>query len=262
MGISFMTFACPAWSLEGVLAAAARHGYEGVEIRTDAGHQHGVETSLSAAGRAAARQAFRDAGIELCCLATSLKFIADANVGEQALPLLELAHDLGAPGLRVFGGAPVDGSGLEAGIPLAAERLQALAPRAAEAGVELWVETHDVLSLGADVGRVLDLVRHPAVGAVWDVMHPLRNGESLSATRAALARYIRHVHLHDARLDPKTVDIVPLGQGEIPLADVAALLKEEGFTGYYSGEWFGTQMGATEDEALARFLADTRALLN
>lgn len=249
MKISFMTFACPQLSLNEVIALAVRHDYQGIEFRCDAGHKHGVEPAATAEQRAAHRRKLADAGIEACCLATSLQFVNKEAV-DQTPALIDLAADMGCPALRVFCGPLPAGLDIENAVPLVAENLRRVVERALYTGVKLWLETHDSISKGVYTGRIVRLVDHPALAINWDNMHPYRNGEALADTWQAIAPYIQHTHFHDALADPGAPVITPFGQGQLPVQAMFNLLRQVGYQGYYSGEWFDTQMGADADASL------------
>lgn len=259
MKTSFMTFACPQWSWDDVIAGAVRHGYDGIEWRIDAGHKHGVELALSPAERVRVKARQSEAGIAAACLATSLHFVQPQSVTE-APAQIDLAADLGAPGLRVFCGALPPDVTLDDAIARVADHLSQVANYAQQRGVGLWLETHDSMNRGAPVGAVLARVTHPSVGANWDNMHPYFNGETFDETKRVLHQRIAHAHFHDALSgDPGT--IVPFGQGHLPCADMLQFLRDEAFDGYLSGEWFNDKMGATPDDALATYISGLRRLL-
>ncbi len=261
-----MTFACPDWDLTEVLRVAAELGYDGVEPRTDANHRHGIEVDMSAADRATARRQAGDSGVALCCLATSLQFIKVAQpdrdqLYDDTMRRIELAADLQIPGLRVFAGGVPEGVELDAALDCAGDNLRDAASAAAEAGVELWLETHDTVSKAVLTARILRRADHPAVACNYDVMHPYRLGEPLDETFAALDGRVRHSHFHDSLATPGAPEITRFGEGELPLVDILRWLKSQGFTGHLSGEWFNDQLGATPRESLAHYLAGTQALL-
>lgn len=267
MRISFMTFACPAWSLDEVLRVGRRLGYDGVEPRLDSGHAHGIEVGLSPDGRERAKAQFAEAGVAVCCLATSLGFIATESERRTALleatrARLELAADLGCPGLRVFAGGVPQGVSLDEALDAAADNLRAAGDIAAALGVELWLETHDTVSCAELCARVVRAADHPSVWVNYDVMHPLRCGEPLDTTFAALDGLVRHAHWHDAILDPKNVAITRFGEGEMPLGTIVEWLRGQGFEGYLSGEWFEQQLGADSDDSLEHYAVATRDLLS
>ena len=72
MKYSFMSFSTPELTLGGMLDAAKRYGYDGIEPRMDSGHAHGIETAAPAARRQAVRDDVAASGVALACLATSL----------------------------------------------------------------------------------------------------------------------------------------------------------------------------------------------
>jgi sugar phosphate isomerase/epimerase len=257
--ISFMTFACPDCSFDQVLSLAVNHGYQGIEFRCDADHRHGVEVAASVRQRAEFRRKLADAGVDPCCLATSLQFASEDAIAE-APALIELAVSLGCHGLRVFCGPLPEGLSLENAIPRVARNLRRVAERAFHARVGLWLETHDSICRGRDAGRIVRLADHPAVGINWDNMHPARNGEALGVTWQAIGPYIRHTHLHDAVAEPGAPIITPFGQGDLPMQRMYDLLRFSGYEGYFSGEWFGIQMGADADASLLAFKAGLQAL--
>ena len=266
MKVSFMTFACPAWTYDEVLSCASELGYDGLEPRMDSNHQHGIEVALDGAGRKDAKAKAADAGIELCCLATSLQFNKLEAEARQALlddckARVELAADLGIPGLRVFAGRPPEGVALDDALVACGENLAQAGEFAQSAGVELWLETHDSVSKAVNAAQAVNGASHPAVGFNYDVMHPLRNGEDLDTTFAALGDNIRHTHWHDAVNDPKKVAITRFGEGELPLIEILQRLNAVGFEGYLSGEWFNQQLGETPRESLEHYVTATRELL-
>jgi sugar phosphate isomerase/epimerase len=252
MKISFMTFACPTFSFDQVLSLAVKHGYDGIEFRCDSDHRHGVMVEATAKQRAEYRRRLDDAGVEACCLATSLQFI-DGNAVREAPARIALAADLGCPALRVFCGPLPQGLSVENAIPRVARNLRRICEQALTAGVRLWLETHDSLSLGCNAGRVVRLVNHPAVAINWDNMHPYRNGEAVKATWDAIGPFVQHAHFHDALNEKSRVVITPFGQGELPVQSMYNLLRFSGYAGYLSGEWFEHQMGPDADASLLVF---------
>ncbi len=252
MKISFMTFACPGYTFDEVLALAVKHGYDGIEFRCDSDHQHGVMVTASKKDRAEFRSRLEDAGLEACCLATSLQYINPLSIAETPARV-ELATDLGCPGLRVFCGPLPETMSIENAIPVVANNLRRVAEQALQAGVRLWLETHDSISLGVHAEQIVRLVDHPAVAINWDNMHPFRNGEPLQTTWEAVGPYIEHTHFHDSVAEPGDPIITPFGAGGLPIQQMYDLLRFAGYDGYYSGEWFGDQMGPGTDASLVAF---------
>ncbi|MCE9591459.1 MAG: sugar phosphate isomerase/epimerase [Planctomycetes bacterium] len=259
MKLSFMTFACPSYSIEQVVDTALRLGYHGIEFRIDANHSHGVEVVADKAERKRIRRLLEKNEIEPCCIASSLQF-ATASVLDELRPKLSLAHDLGCPGVRVFCGPMPPGAKMPDVIDKVGRQLRTAAHLAEEVEVQLWLETHDTMSKAADAAAAVRFVDHPYVGINYDNMHPFRMGEDLETTVAALGSLVRHTHFHDALKNPDVVMIKPLGQGELPMDEMFLALKNMGYTGYLSGEWFGDMYGATADASLKQFRDDMQSL--
>jgi sugar phosphate isomerase/epimerase len=276
MKLSFMTFACPDWNALDVVDGALTYGYDGVELRVEGGHRHGLELDTPVEKRREIGARFADAGLELPCIATSLRFAKAGELGrqecERALRLMDLAADAGSPALRVFGGQP-EQEGAEGGasaesdiaredaIAWAIENLQSITDQAQARGVSLWFETHDFFRLGRDTAAVVRGVHHPAVRCNWDVMHPQLNGEAFAQTKEYLNGLIAHTHFHDAKTsDPKT--ICAFGEGSLPLLEMLRWLQNgQKFNGFLSAEYFDASLGASPDESLPLWADGCRELL-
>src|SRR5579885_1490750 len=107
--ISFSTLGCPDWKLPQIVKMAVSAGYDGIELRFVEGEasiwklaafQHG--------GLHETRSRLTDAGLAVSCVDTSCRFDSpDANERErwieEGVRMAEVAAELGAPGIRVFG---------------------------------------------------------------------------------------------------------------------------------------------------------------
>ena len=242
MKYSFMTFSCPELDLTGVLDLAAKVGYDGVELRIDAGHGHGVEVDVDKGRRREIREQAEAAGVAISCIATSCKF-ADAETAEQTIAeakeRIYLAADVGAPVVRVFGGPFGDELTREEAIDGMAERLGALAEDAEELGVTVCLETHDAWSDPRHVAAVLEKIDRRSIGANWDVIHPVRRGlATVEESFEALRPWIRHLHIHDGiQADDGGMVLRPIGKGIVDHRLVLECLESIRFRGFLSGEW-------------------------
>jgi sugar phosphate isomerase/epimerase len=264
MQLAFSTLGVPGLPIPDVVRLAADTGYHGVELR--AHPEEPVHPGIGAAERARVVAEFKGAGLAVLTVAGYVRSAA-AGPDEPALDelreLLRLAHDLGAAHVRVFpGGGDLDAAEADAN---AARRLAAAAPYAADLGVRLLLETHDSHRTGADVTRVLGLVGHRSVGAIWDVMHPWLGGEDPSATHPALAPYLGYVQVKDIASADDTTPL-PLGAGVLPLAECVELLSRAGWDGWlcweYEKRWYPGAadlpglLGPARDH-LSRLLSDS-----
>ncbi|MGA4848958.1 sugar phosphate isomerase/epimerase family protein [Streptomyces sp. G5(2025)] len=241
MKFAFSTLGVPGLPIPDVLRLATDHGYQGVELR--AHPEEPVHPGLGLVERADVAAEFKAAGVEILTVAGYARVAApgdDEPVLDELNSLVGLARDLGAPFVRVFPGGGTDQDEAEADAT-AARRLGTAARYAADAGVRVLVETHDSHRTGADVTRVLGTVGHRQVGAVWDVMHTWRGGESPADTFAALSPYLGYVQVKDIASADDTTPLA-LGAGTLPLAECVGVLSAEGWDGWlcweYEKRWY------------------------
>ncbi len=260
MKISFVTFTCPTWSLDQAIDAAVRLGYQGIEFRCDARHGHGVEIYTDKIERADIRRKLDRYELEVPCLGTSLRLVDEAVV-EQANARIELAAQIGAPGLRLFCGPHPEGMETQILYEMIAERLRAIAQNAEESGVGIWLETHDTLMKAAQSAAVVKLADRSNLGIVYDNMHPYRAGETLADTFREMNGLMKHVHFHDAINDRDKVVITPFGKGQLPYEQMLDALVSSGYDGYLSAEWFGEMYGPDPEEALLLYKREVSDML-
>jgi sugar phosphate isomerase/epimerase len=240
MQISFMTWACPTWSLNEVLTGAIKYGYDSVEPRAECDQAHGVELATTKKQRKQIKASFADTGVGLCCIATSRTFaLADPAARAESVELtkrfVDLAQDVGCPNLRVFGGGTPQDADFSDVKRYVADALREAAEHAASAGVYLCFETHDSYCHSADALEVVTRAGHPNAAICWDVMHPFRVGETMAEAFENVKAHVRHCHVHDGlRPDWK---LAKMGEGDIPHEEAFRLLARIGFQGAMSGEW-------------------------
>lgn len=268
MKYAFMTFSTPDWELERLFDFCKSAGYEGFEPRLDAGHAHGIEVRLSRGDRALVREQACEAGVEICCLATSVRLLDPGPRMTQLDTLkaaLELARDVGCPALRIFGG----GEGSMEGNHFArtnqirlVDALLEAAPYAQRADVRLCLETHDFWTDSHIVADVLHSVNHPHIGANWDAMHPLRMHRiSVQESYRHLKPWIFHAHMHAGKKTPGDKPpffFLPLGHpdDEFQAYEMQKIAQEDAYPGYFSGEWLN--QWTHPEEELPREIATCR----
>ncbi|MFI6035550.1 sugar phosphate isomerase/epimerase family protein [Streptomyces sp. NPDC051315] len=243
MKLAFSTLGVPGLPLSDVLRLASAHGYHGVELRVHA--EEPVHLGLGPRERTDAAAVFEEAGAQILGLAGYTRVAApgaDEPVIEEMRALVGLARDLGAPFVRVFPGGSDAQSPAEADA-VAARRLGAAAEYAADLGVRVLLETHDSHRTGAAAMRVLGLVGHRQVGALWDVMHTWLGGEQPQETYAALSPYLGYVQVKDITSAEDTTPLA-LGAGVLPLAECVEVLSRHGWDGWlcweYEKRWYET----------------------
>jgi sugar phosphate isomerase/epimerase len=231
--IAFSTIACPGYTPDQMAEAARAHGYDGIELYAARGRT--LTPDVLAPELPRMRRALH--GVPIVCLNSFATLGAlDAGVraeSEAALGLaIELAAELECPLVKAFGGEVPDGSSPDAVVRAAAAMLSGVADRAERLGVACVVETHDGFSRGRDLAGLLALA--PATGALWDVHHPVRMGETVEATDAAIGPRVTHVHVKDAVASPDGWRLTALGEGELPVSEMLTRLACRGFEGVVS----------------------------
>jgi sugar phosphate isomerase/epimerase len=247
MKYSFMTFSTPDLTLDEVLQAASKYGYDGVEPRAESGHRHGVETSASSAAREEIRATASEAGVAFSCVATSCVY-ADPETQlenvEKTHAFIDLAADIGCTRIRVFGGRIGGGLSREEAIELVTGSLTSVAGHAGERGVVVCMETHDDWCDPAHVARIMTGVGHGAIGVNWDIMHPVRAaGYTMEDACVPIQKWVSHVHFHDGVREGKNTSLVPIGRGFVDHRTAVRILLEAGYTGFLSGEWIDWERG-------------------
>lgn len=241
MKFAFMSFSCPELSIKEILNTANRFGYDGIELRLDAGHKHGVEVDIEKAKRETVKAETAASGIEICCLATSLRFANPETAGkmiEDSFPRIELASALDCSRIRIFGGNIPEAISREKAIGTAVDALSEVAPFAEKKGVKLCFETHDDWCAPEDTVAVLKKVDNPALMANWDIMHPVRvENRSIDEAFEVLKPWIYHVHAHDGVSSEEGIQYVPMGTGIVDHKRALERLQEIDYEGFVSGEW-------------------------
>lgn len=268
--LSTMSSVCPDWTLDETIAGMKRHGFEGYEPRVEWGHRAGVEATMSAAERAEVRKRFEEEGLKICCVATGCKFaMAEADVraknAEDLKKYIDFAGDLGAPYVRVFGGA-IPGGELYGVAKYVADAVRPTLDLAQSRGVTVLMETHDDWRRAAQVRAVIRELNHPAFQALWDIMHTQRVFESPEESFAVLAPHVRHLHLHDGKYSDDGLKLdaqILLGEGIIDHAGPFKLLNQAGFDGYASVEVIlKVGDGGRAEEVLTNYGEGLRAIVN
>ena len=229
MKLSWMTYGVlKDLSRQDLLQTLSDHGVEGVEFRTDLGHGHGVEASLDDAERRQVVADCRAAGIEIISVATGNRYhdVSASDLRdqiEQTKVRMDLAADLGAPRVRVFGNNFPKDVPREKTIAQVAEALQELCAYGVTRGVRPSLELHgefDWRSCSAVAGKV----DHENFGLIWNsVAEDVVDG-SVAHALDTVWPWLDHVHMHDLA-----------GQG-YPYRELFRLLHRKEYDGYMSAE--------------------------
>lgn len=162
----------PDWDLPTLIKRCKEAGYGGVEFRTT--HKHGVEPTLSKEDRAEVRKRCADGGLTIVSLGSVCQFheadpaVVARNI-EDCKRFIELAHDLGATGVKVRpNGLPKDVSE-EKTLEQIGTALRTCGEAAEGSGVGIWCEVHGAgTAEPARMRRIMDIANHQNVGITWN----------------------------------------------------------------------------------------------
>ena len=150
--------------------------------------------------------------------------------------MAELAAQLGAPAIRVFGDRIQPGASRQSTVHWISESLNVLAKKIHDSGMQIWLETHGDFASASDVQIILS--NCPEIQIVWDPACAfIERGERPLDQGLALQRWIRHVHIKDLRNENGSYIPVLTGNGEFPLAEIQRATDIIGYTGFLSFEW-------------------------
>lgn len=240
MRLAFVTLSCPEWTLEDAFARFAANGCEGIEIQLIDGQF--ADARLLAQNRERLRQLSASSGCRLFSIGT-LVGLAHQDRADQTKEIaegraiLEIAGDLGADFIRVFGSWHLKSPPGEWMTDAATDTLSALVDTAAQAKVKMALETHDEFNSSARVAKVINRLDSPWVVALWDLMHPFRVGDTMDLVLANLGDRLGYVHVKDGRRRGDTWETTMPGEGEMPIAAALQALARRGYDGYVAYEW-------------------------
>jgi sugar phosphate isomerase/epimerase len=237
----FSSLGCPQFSLDEMIALAAKHQIDAIELRAFRGtvelpRQLKVEFGSA---EALAHKFPAGAGVPVIALGTSLRLTgATAEARAAFLEFVPWAEALRVPRLRVFDGGT---SGDPVELAAAAQTVEWWRGLRTSRGwqTDIMVETHDMLLTSATIQRFWE--RAPGTAILWDTHHTwCRGGEDPLTTWRAIRQGVCHVHVKDSVPIPSgrfPFTYVLPGRGDFPVAQLMEALRTDGFRGVVSLEW-------------------------
>jgi sugar phosphate isomerase/epimerase len=220
------------WTLDEIFKNLEEARFGGVELRTT--HAHGVEVSLSKEERAKVRKRFEDSPIKLLQLGSTCEFHSRSpeevrlNI-EEAKKFAELAHDVGAPAIKVRPNGIPEGVPEEMTLEQIGRSLHEVGEFAAVLGVEVRVEVHGKESCRLPrIRRMMEAANLPNVVVNWNSNQEDLLDGGFDAGFDLVKDKIRHVHIND------------LYREDYPWRRLFERLQETGFTGYCCAEIQGS----------------------
>ncbi len=241
MKLAFSTLPCMDHGVEELIYYCDKYGIKGLEIRSGAENSilgEKGENKLSLFG-----EQFAKANIEILCIATSICFKAyEPTKIKGAAELIERGKNIGARGIRVFLGNfarrfdtkidDLDHGGI-------VQSLREICD--IDDAFEIMVETHNEYAIGRVLSDLKKDVNRENLKFIWDIIHPIEDGEDIKKTWNYIGKDISHLHIKDGkkRNDPLWHDYeyTLLGQGDLPIESILELLRSYNYGGFLSLEW-------------------------
>ncbi|MDR6551857.1 sugar phosphate isomerase/epimerase family protein [Paenibacillus qinlingensis] len=239
------TLPCEGWKLADIISFAKECGFAAMELRE--GPAWAVSTEMTLDERLMALQLFEESGIKVTDIGSNVCFNGsdrDQAMSQQFEKVAHLAHDLKAQGIRVFLG--YFNNRRDKVVPAihyekVVDRIRLACDYAASLQVQVWLETHNEFATGKALRKLLDDVDRPNCAVIYDIIHPLEEGESPEETIALLGDQCAHIHMKDGVPfeDPMEINwtYTKVGEGVVPIVEIIHLLDEAGYQGYFSLEW-------------------------
>ncbi len=255
----FSTLGCVDYTLDEILALAARFGIPALELRGMEGAVKPEQIPALSPDRIAGTAAKIAAAVRPVVYGSSIH-LTDAARDEAKLTAglgeIDVAAALGFPNVRVFGNRFLDGDET-ASVEAAADTLHRLCAYAAPKCITVLLEVHgDFIRAETFAALFARMAGVTNFGLIWDVAHSdAPYGDGWLPFWRTIAPYTRHIHIKDHRRSPKQLTLP--GEGEIPLVPILRQLCADGFDGCVSLEWerkWHPELPPIE-EALERFCA-------
>ena len=242
--IAFSTLGCPGWTWPTVLDQADRLGYAGIELRGIQGDMDLTKRpELTGDGLKRTRRDLEARGIVVTDLGASAHMhekdpaLRTAQLDE-GRRLIDLAHALGVPYVRMFGDKMPPDEPKEDALKRIVDGFQQMAAYAKPAGVTVLIESHGDFTHSSDLQTIIEGVGSPAFALLWDAHHTfVAGGEAPADTYKRLGRYMRHTHLKDSKPEGNDHRYVLTGTGVVPVKEQVRVLATNGYKGFYCYEW-------------------------
>ena len=241
MKFAFSTIGCPKWDFDTIVARAKEYGYDGVEIRGFLNESILTAANVFLTDPDKIRRTFADAGIQVCCLASSIAFQQDrkrdAQLAEDLKLFIDTAHKIDCPYVKIFD-AQVRAGRIRSKVGIDyGDWIAPLADYAATKDVTLVIENALSFRSAKELWSIVDRLNHPCVAVCWDIFNAAMIGEPPSVSVPVLNNRIQYVQVKDAKLGALGASYCKLGEGDVPVRKFLTRLRGIGYDGWVTLEW-------------------------
>lgn len=243
--ICFSTLGCPKWTLVQILDFARKYGYQGIEVRgilgeldlpksPDFNSEKAIRNSLAALNSRGLVIVGLGSSAELHH-ADAIKLATNLDNGKR---FIDLAAALGGVNVRVYPNNLVPGEEKKQTLDRIIHGMDLLAIHAKGSNVKVLMETHGQVLWSDDLLYIMKGISIAQTGLIWDIYNMWTvTKEDPAQVYSKLKPYIFHTHIKDSIKKEGKENYVLLGRGEAPVKQAVGLLRNDGYTGFYSFEW-------------------------
>jgi sugar phosphate isomerase/epimerase len=222
------------YSLEDALAGIAAAGFTSVELSSVPGWTEHVLRNASANDLQRVAELVQFHGLEAISLSGHSDLASDAGK-ESFRQALGIAKTLGIGYVTTStGGHDASSEGtVEEQRAAFMGLIRPLADEAADAGIQICLETHGgVSATGAMAAVLVQEIDRPNVGINYDTANVIFYGSVRpEADIVAAAPYVNHLHIKDQIGGPGVWNFPQIGNGEVDFTPIFAELTRVGFAG-------------------------------
>ena len=230
MKLGLLTFnMAKEWDLDTIIEKVPALGFEGVELRTDREHAHGIEPEMPDAELTAIRERFEEAGVAIAGLSSSCSYdspdpeVLRANI-DGTKRHLDMCALLGTGGVKVYGNVFHDEVPREETIAQLTTSLAECAAHGADVGAQVRFEMHGQFNTPELCLQILGEADPAGIGLIFNCNQIDVVDGSVEPTWNAVRERVIHVHLHD------------LSAPQFPYDELVRLGVRDGFAGWATGE--------------------------
>lgn len=201
-GFTTYTWGKP-WDIPTIIANCVKAKALGVELRTSQKYAHGVELTINASQRRDVKKRFKDSPVTLVGLATSERYDSPdpaklKEAIENTKGYLQLCHDVGGTGIRVFPNDFHKDEPREKTIARIAKAMNTLGPAAKQLNQQVRLENHGSAGEMVNLKLMMDQVTHPNVRLKLNCDKRDMAGKGLEHNFNLIKDKLGHtIHAHD-----------------------------------------------------------------
>ncbi len=265
MKISLFSQSLFALTLTEAIETTARIGFPALELACAKPH-FDMETALHDANGVA--EHIQKAGLKVSALSLFNNFTDRARLSdqvEQAKAYIRLAPLFNTEVVKMTPGPPGSAEAAEEHWRCLGLALEQLVPVAEGAGVRLAFETHmrQLTDKLAGAKRLLEMAKTDVIGLTVDFSNLAFAGEDMREAVSVLAEHTYNTHLKNGLVtEDGNWQFNALDDGLTDYLTVLSLLRDAGYTGYFTIECLGTDASERPAETAKRDMVILRRYLD